>query len=205
MRLANQLFQGFTGLETTLLTIPAGGVEVIAMVIAGLASSYIGKGRTLIMFFISLPTLVGCIFLAAVPRHHTWIRIVGSWLLLTAPAATAIMLSLIASNVAGFSKKVTTTALTFIFYCVGNIVSPQLFISSEAPGYGTAMRGILASTSVVLLIELLLGVYYIVENRKRDKILAETPQDVIDAITFENEEYADRTDIEDYLKFRYSW
>ena len=192
-------------MQTTLLTIPAGGVEVIAMVVAGLASSFIGKGRTFLMFFVSLPTLLGCIFLDAIPRSETWVRIVGSWLLLTAPAATAIMLSLIGSNVAGFTKKVTTTALTFILYCVGNIVSPQLFISSEAPGYGTAMRGILASTSVVLLIELLLGCYYLWENRRRDRILAETPQEVVDAITFENEEYADRTDMEDFLKFRYSW
>lgn len=175
------------------------------MILAGLASSSLVQGRTLIIFTISIPTLVGCVFLAAIPRSQIWIRIVGSWLLFAAPAGFALMLSLIGSNVAGFSKKITTTAVTFIMYCVGNIVCPQLFVASEAPGYGTAMRGMLVSMSTLLLLELLLCAYYVWENRRRDRALAETPQSVVDAMTFENEEYADRTDMEDWMKFRYRW
>ncbi|RFU28624.1 hypothetical protein B7463_g7719, partial [Scytalidium lignicola] len=197
---------GFSGLQSTLLNIPSGGFEIVSMIIAGLASSLFGgKGRTLIMFAITAPTLVGCIFLAALPRSDKWVRIVGAWLLLCTPAATALQLSLIGSNVAGFSKKVTTTAYTFILYCVGNIISPQLFKSNEAPGYGTAMRTLVASTSTMMFLYLMLFFYYKYENNRRDKILAQTSQDVIDATTVENEEYFDRTDMEDFLKFRYAW
>ncbi|OBT67873.1 hypothetical protein VE03_02552 [Pseudogymnoascus sp. 23342-1-I1] len=197
---------GFSGLQSTLLTVPSGGFEIVAMVIVGLARSLLnGKGRTLMMFGITVPTLIGCVFLAALPASDKWVRIVGAWLLLCTPAATALQLSLIGSNVAGFSKKVTTTAFTFILYCVGNIISPQLFKSTEAPGYRTAIRTLVASTSTMMLLYLMLFFYYKYENNRRDKVLANIPQDVIDAAMVENEEYLDRTDMEDFLKFRYAW
>jgi uncharacterized transporter YbjL len=45
-----------------------------------------------------------------------------------------IPLDIISSNVAGFTKKSTVSALMFVA-CVGNIVGPQFFIPSEEPAY----------------------------------------------------------------------
>ncbi|CAH0053542.1 unnamed protein product [Clonostachys solani] len=196
---------GFTGLQTTLLTLPVGGVECVAMVVAGGLSSYFGKGRTIIMFAVACPTLVGAVLLERLPLSSTWARATGVWLLLCIPASYAIMLSLIASNIAGTTKKVTTTLLCFVFFCVGNIVSPQLFLSTEAPTYGTAMRSMLVAMALTQLTTLLLGVYYVYENKRRDTMLSQTPQDVINAATVCNEEFRDRTDKQDYLRFRYEW
>lgn len=39
----------------------------------------------------------------------------------------------------------------------------------------------------------------------RDGILAAAPRGVVDAASTEDEEFLDRTDIEDSLKFRYRW
>lgn len=196
---------GFTGLQTTLLTLPVGGVECVAMVVAGTLSWYFVNGRTAIMFVVGLPTLIGTVLLEVMPQSSTWARATGVWLLLCIPASYAILLSLIASNVAGTSKKVTTTLLCFVMFCVGNIVSPQLFKAGEAPHYGTAMRALLTSMALVQVLSLLLGVYYIYENKRRDRVLAETPQEVIDAMSVQNEEFLDRTDMEDSLRFRYKW
>ncbi|KPM43000.1 putative transporter [Neonectria ditissima] len=196
---------GFTGLQTTLLTLPVGGVECVAMVVAGSLSSYLANGRTGIMFCVACPTLVGAVLLQTLPLTSVWGRATGVWLFLCIPASYAIMLSLISSNIAGTTKKVTTTLLSFVLFCVGNIVSPQLFRASEAPQYGTAMRSMLVAMALVQLITILLGTYYIYENRRRDKVLASTPQEVIDAATARNEEFFDRTDIEDSLRFRYRW
>lgn len=44
-------------------------------------------------------------------------------------------LSMVSSNVAGFTKKATVSAMMFIAYCTGNIVGPFLFFEREAPGY----------------------------------------------------------------------
>jgi hypothetical protein len=39
---------------------------------------------------------------------------------------------MVSSNVAGYTKKQFTGAVLFTGYCVGNIIGPQTFISSEA-------------------------------------------------------------------------
>jgi hypothetical protein len=55
----------------------------------------------------------------------------------------------------------------FVSYCIGNIIAPQFFISSEAPGYQTAFRAILSAITIGMVCVMIygFGVYY--ENRKR--------------------------------------
>lgn len=48
-----------------------------------------------------------------------------------APTAFVALLSLIATNVAGYTKKTTFAALFLIGYCVGNIIGPQTFRGSS--------------------------------------------------------------------------
>ena len=40
-------------------------------------------------------------------------------------------LTMVSSNVAGYTKKQLTAAVLFTGYCIGNIIGPQTFISSE--------------------------------------------------------------------------
>ena len=49
--------------------------------------------------------------------------------------AMPIAMTIISSNVGGFTKKATVSAVFFILYCVGNIIGPQLFFEDEAPVY----------------------------------------------------------------------
>ncbi|KAH7024357.1 dipeptide transmembrane transporter [Microdochium trichocladiopsis] len=196
---------GFTGLTTTLLTMPNGAVEIVAMALGAYFSSKLKNGRTMLMFVIALPTVAGCIMLAVAPRYMTWVRLTGVWTLTCIPASYALLLSLISSNVAGTSKKVVVTLSSFIFFCVGNIVTPQLFIDKEAPYYTTGMRAMLVGVCLTEALTLALGAYYYFENKRRDRLLAETPAEVIAANTFDNEEFLDRTDQEDWMRFRYKW
>lgn len=53
-------------------------------------------------------------------------------------------LSLIATNVAGYTKKTTVAALYLIGYCVGNIIGPQVFRPKDAPRYVPAEITIIA-------------------------------------------------------------
>lgn len=41
-------------------------------------------------------------------------------------------LTMISSNVAGYTKKQLTAAVVFIGFCAGNVAGPQTFITSEA-------------------------------------------------------------------------
>jgi hypothetical protein len=45
---------------------------------------------------------------------------------------------MVLSNIAGYTKKQIAAAVLFTGYCVGNIIGPQTFIASEAPGYHSA-------------------------------------------------------------------
>lgn len=86
-----------------------------------------------------------------------------------------------------------------------NIVSPQLFIADQAPRYLTGMQGVVSCWTLNLATVVALGYYYIFENKRRDKSLAATLPEVLTAMTVRNEEFFDRTDKEDFLKFRYRW
>lgn len=49
------------------------------------------------------------------------------------------------------------------------------------------------------------SIYYLLENRRRDRNSALLgPQDIAARIV-DNEEFMDRTDKEDWVKFRYQW
>lgn len=196
----------FTGIQTTLLTLPVGAVECVAMVVAGALSSWWGdRGRCAVMLIIGTPTLVGCIMLKALPQSATWARVSAVWLLVCIPAACAILLSLIASNVAGTTKKTTTMLFCFVMFCVGNIASPQLFISHEAPRYETGLRAMLVAMALCMGLTALIWAYYMYENRRRDRILTAMSQEELDLMAQDNEEFMDKTDCEDSLRFRYKW
>ena len=112
---------GFTGLNTTLLSMPLAGMQVISMAIAGTCTIYVYNGRTIFMFILACPTLAGIVMLAVLKSTDIWARVVSTWLLGCVPASFAISLSLISSNVAGFTKKITTTFMSFVLFCVGYV------------------------------------------------------------------------------------
>jgi uncharacterized PurR-regulated membrane protein YhhQ (DUF165 family) len=77
-------------------------------------------------------------------------------------------LTMVSSNVAGYTKKQLTAAVLFTGYCVGNIIGPQTFIASEAPGYHSAYIAMLVGYSVKLAMVFVLYAYMWRENRARD-------------------------------------
>jgi len=61
-----------------------------------------------------------------------WGRLVALWLCYFQGLGFSMSLTMISSNVAGYTKKQLTGAVVFTGYCVGNIIGPQTFISTEA-------------------------------------------------------------------------
>lgn len=114
-------------------------------------------------------------------------------------------LIMISSNIAGYTKKQVTGALLFTGYCVGNIIGPQTFKSSEAPGYHSAYIAyvilffpphfcvidqvkltfyrMLAGYSVKLTAIVLLYLFMYFENKRRDKLALENvhSEDAVEA------------------------
>ncbi len=73
------------------------------------------------------------------------------------------------ANTSGHTKKVTVNALMFLSYCLGNIIAPQFFIASEAPGYHTGYNAILSCIVIAIVALIVYAVGLRWENSRRDK------------------------------------
>ena len=89
------------------------------------SSSYLGDRygqRILISTYGVALSMVGTIIMIAVPDSHRRGRLAGAYFTGSSSTGFVAVLSLIASNVAGYTKKTTVAALFLIAYCVGNII-----------------------------------------------------------------------------------
>lgn len=108
-------------------------------------------------------------------------------------------MSLISSNIKGHTRKSMCSTVYFIGYAVGCIVGPQLFISTEAPLYRTAMRTISALYAVFILAQLtFLGLNWR-ENRRRDRLAINGDQRAVPRPASGEDNETDKND----LAFRY--
>lgn len=82
--------------------------------------------------------LTGAAMLVGLPSSSKWGKLVGLWLCYFQSVGFSLSFTVISSNMAGYTKKSVTASAYFTIYCVGNIVSPQAFRTSEAPGYHSA-------------------------------------------------------------------
>lgn len=82
--------------------------------------------------------IIGAAMLVGLPASNKWGRLVGLWLCYFQGLGFSMSLTIVSSNVAGYTKKQLTGAALFTGYCVGNIIGPQTFKDSEKPGYRSA-------------------------------------------------------------------
>lgn len=112
---------GYTPKHLLLLGTPAGVVEIIALLLCGWYGDK--TGNRLLVSTVGLAIgIIGTLLLVALPEHANIGRIVGYYLILAVMAPFVALLSIISSNVAGYTKKTTVAALYFIAYCAGNII-----------------------------------------------------------------------------------
>ena len=91
--------------------------------------------------------ILGSGLLVGLPDSNKWGRLVALWLCYFQGLGFSMSLTMVSSNVAGYTKKQVTGALLFTGYCVGNIIGPQTFKESEAPGYHSAYIAYVMSNS----------------------------------------------------------
>lgn len=81
------------------------------------------------------------------------------------------------ANSSGHSKKLTINAVFFLSYCVGNLIGPQTFQSSDAPDYSHGYKGLLACIVVAMAAILAYGYLCHRENKRRDAMGAADSDD----------------------------
>ena len=87
------------------------------------------------MIFITASSLLGVLLIYKLDPQNKTGRLMGIYIGVGYAVNVPLCMSLVTSNVAGFSKRSVVSAMIFIAYCVGNIVGPQFYHSSESPSY----------------------------------------------------------------------
>jgi hypothetical protein len=160
---------GFDPLTTLLVQMPSGATQLIALGLLCLGATYFKNSRLFLMIAAVVVSVLGMALVYALPSHNRWGRLVGIWLCSPFAANIPISLSLITSNVGGFTKKSVVSAMIFSAYCVGNIIGPQFFYTHEAPRYQTGITATLAGFCLGVFFLACLLVYYLWENKRRDR------------------------------------
>ncbi|KAL7667327.1 Major facilitator superfamily (MFS) profile domain-containing protein [[Candida] zeylanoides] len=185
---------GYTPTKSMLMGMISGGIEIVGCIGLAYLTRFVHSRMVIAICGTAVVVVADCMLGFCDNKKAQ----LGGFLLTSlAPIGFICMLSIVASNVAGHTKKVTTNAIFLVSYCVGNLVGPQTFIDSQAPDYvgGKISIAVCGVCSFVILIAIFAS--YIRENKKRDLL------DMSQFEKFDNSEFADLTDKEN-PKFRYS-
>ncbi|KAF5613724.1 vitamin H transporter [Fusarium subglutinans] len=167
--------------RSLLLGMPLAAYNVTIVLLSASLAERFRKSRCIIAAGASALSLVGTILVRQLPSSNSAGRYIGLILRASCANVFPMMLSLISSNVAGFTKKSTVNAVFFLGYCAGNIAGPQFFIPTEAPKYGTAFTALFVIFCILIGLILAFRQYLAWENSRRDKaqgvyIDAESPE-----------------------------
>ncbi|KAF5602523.1 hypothetical protein FPCIR_1864 [Fusarium pseudocircinatum] len=96
-------------------------------------------------------------------------RLVSFYIIYVNTVPFGLGMSMLSSNIAGFTKKSTASVMMFLGYCLGQFTGPQFFITHEAPQYQTAFRGFYSSVSAMIILEIVLLIYIRYQNHRRGR------------------------------------
>ncbi|KAH9884704.1 major facilitator superfamily domain-containing protein [Xylariomycetidae sp. FL2044] len=195
---------GFSPLQTTLMNLPLSAVQVVTQLGAGLVTAKVASSRLHIGALAMLPPIVGTVLINQLPEASKWGRLVGVWLLGSYPVGFMIILGLLSTNIAGSTKRSVASGWVFVCYCVGQIAGPQFFKASEKPEYHSGIVAMLCGFILNLVLNEVLRLLYVLENKRRDQALEGKSDDEISELKRESElqGFEDVTDKHNVM-FRY--
>lgn len=112
---------GYSPEQSLLYGTPGGAVEIVTLIVCGYLGDRLGK-RLLVSSSGLVICILGMILIIALPDSDPTGKLVGYYFTQASPTPFVAILSLISSNVAGYTKKTTVAAMYLIGYCVGNII-----------------------------------------------------------------------------------
>lgn len=165
-------------------------MEVVALISAGYFGDKWGC-RLLTGAAGMVVSTLGMLLIVCLPLSNNIGRLFGYYLTQASPTGFVALLSLLSSNVAGYTKKTTVAALYLIAYCTGNIIGPQVFRPKDAPRYLPAEITIIVCYSVCALELAVISFYYRWLNKKNAAVRAMPGYKKLD-----KQEFLDLTDME---------
>ncbi|KAL4790326.1 major facilitator superfamily domain-containing protein [Aspergillus venezuelensis] len=192
------IIKGLTGdaLETVALGIPFGAFQLLWVLSGTFLASRFSNCRTTIMFLYLIPTIIGVSLLWKLDHEKYKVGVLFGYYISGAYVCSLVLaLQMPATNLGGYTKRVTSVALVFLAYCAGNIIGPHAFLSEESPIYQTGCKLLLSCCSAQAVLAICLRLLLLRRNKQRDAAAVNAPAE-------EGEELGDLTDFEN-LRFRY--
>ncbi|KUL81813.1 hypothetical protein ZTR_11436 [Talaromyces verruculosus] len=191
---------GYSSLITTVLGIPTGVLATVWQLSLSFIAARFKNSRCLVIALANLVPMTCAILMWKLPRSNKHGLLAAYYVFYTYWGPYVLSTSLPMANTSGHSKKLTMNALFFLAYCVGNIIGPQAFRSSDAPTYSHGYEGLLACLVVAIASISAYGVMCHLENKKRDRAQAAGDHHVVEAANA----FSDLTDKEK-KDFRYTY
>ena len=163
---------------------------MVFLIVCGWLGDKIGR-RVLVGTSGMLTAIVGMLLIVCLPLSNSSGRLAGYYLTQASPTGFVALLSLISSNVAGYTKKTTVGALYLIAYCTGNIIGPQTFRPEDKPRYVPAEFTIIVCYALCVVDLLFIHWYYVKRNKKNAGVRAQPGYRKLD-----KQEFLDLTDRE---------
>ena len=162
----------------------------MALIVCGFLGDRYGN-RVFIGMSGMIVAMIGMLLIVCLPLSNNSGRLAGYYLTQASPTGFVALLSLISSNVAGYTKKTTVGALYLIAYCAGNIIGPQTFRPQDKPRYRPAQIIILVCWAICVLDLGFIALYYRRMNKRNERIRQEPGYTKLD-----RQEFLDLTDRE---------
>ncbi|KUJ09597.1 putative vitamin H transporter [Mollisia scopiformis] len=160
---------GYGELRTLQLGMPQGACQVVFTLTAAYLATKLRRSRCIIIACLLCIATLGWCLVGYLPASHKSGRLGGVCIFAAYASGFPLSLSIIASDVAGYTKKTVVSAILFLAYCAGNISGPQVFFAREAPHYQTGCKVCIICLCLGIVDILVLRQYMDWENKRRDK------------------------------------
>ncbi|KAL4867830.1 hypothetical protein BDV12DRAFT_197842 [Aspergillus spectabilis] len=184
------IIKGLTGdaLVTVALGIPFEAFQLVWVLSGTFFASRIPNCRTIVMFLYLIPTIIGVCMMWRLSHETQKVAVLFGYYIVGAYVCSLVLaLQMPATNLGGYTKRVTSVALVFLAYCAGNIIGPHAFLAEEAPIYQTGCKVILSCSTAQAVLAIALRLLLSRRNKLRDAAAANAP-------VSEEDELADLTD-----------
>ncbi|CAK7205807.1 hypothetical protein SEUCBS139899_008586 [Sporothrix eucalyptigena] len=163
---------GYDDHQSTKASFGGDGVQFASLLLAGAVTNFFRNARLVTGIVSCTVVLIGSLLVYCLPTSNIHGRQGGLYIMFVNTVTYIMVMSLLSSNIGGFTKKATCAVMVFVGYAVGQIIAPQFFLAKESPTYPTGFRAFFVSTALMIVIQAALLVYLRWENKRRDQLAA---------------------------------
>ncbi|CEJ61727.1 allantoate permease [Penicillium brasilianum] len=189
---------GFSGPISALLNTPSGIVSIFFTLLVGFGIRKTSH-RWAWNVLCTIPGIIGGGLLSFLPKSNKAGVLIGIYLVNAIVATLPILYQWTMANTAGHTKRAFASALVAGSFSIGNIIGPQTFQARDAPEYRPAKIAVLATQAAAAVVSVVLFLYYLWQNRRRDQTKGPVNEAMVDET-----KWAGLTDRENpYFRYAY--